>query len=246
MCTLTLAWRVFDEAPVVVAANRDESYGRPSEPPAARGDGVIAPRDAEAGGTWVGVTRDGLFVGITNRWVDGLAGERSRGLLVDDCLHAASAEAAAGHVGESCRDHEYDGFNLVIADAAAAVLLEWDGHLQVTDLEAGVHVVGNTGYDGTYFQPPARPEAGPEEAHNATRLRRELAPERGESADAWLDRAGAALGDHEFGVCIHDETHGFGTVSSTLIGAGTDGAIRYDHADGPPCEAAYEPVEFDG
>lgn len=244
MCTLTLAWRVFDEAPVVVAANRDESLGRPSEVPADRGDGVIAPRDARAGGTWMGVTRAGLFVGITNRWVGGLAGERSRGLLVDDCLRADSAAAAARRVEESCREHEYDGFNLVVADADSAILLEWDGYLTVTNLRPGVHVVGNTGYDGRYVEPPARPEAGPEEARNATRLRGELAPERGESADAWLDRAGAALGDHEFGVCIHED--GYGTVSSTLIRVSDDGDIRYDHADGPPCETAFEPVEIDG
>ncbi|MFC6785289.1 NRDE family protein [Halobaculum halobium] len=246
MCTLTLAWQVFDEAPVVVAANRDESYGRPSEPPADRGDGVIAPRDAKAGGTWMGVTHAGLFVGITNRWVDGLPGARSRGLLVDDCLRAESAEDAARYVEESCREHGYDGFNLVLADAGAAVLLEWDGYLTVTEFRPGVHVVGNTGYDGHYFEPVARPEAGPAEAQNATRLRAELAPERDESADAWLDRAGRALGTHEFGACVHDETRGFGTVSSTLIRVGVDGSLRYDHADGPPCEAAFESVEMWG
>lgn len=243
MCTLTLAWRVFDDAPVVVAANRDESYGRPSEPPADRGDGVIAPRDAKAGGTWMGVTHEGLFVGITNRWVDGLAGERSRGLLVDDCLHAESAEDAARHVEELCRAHEYDGFNLVLADAEAAVLLEWDGYLTVTEFRPGVHVVGNTGFDGHYFEPAARPDAGLAEARNATRLRAELGPERSESADAWLDRAGAALGNHEFGACIHDDARGFGTVSTTLIRVGIDGGIRYEHADGPPCETAFEPVQ---
>ena len=245
MCTLTLAWRAFEDDPVVVAANRDESYGRPSAPPTDRGDGVIAPRDARAGGTWMGVTRDGLFVGITNRWVEGLTGERSRGLLVDDCLHAGSADDAAGHVEESCRRHEYDGFNLVLADATTALLLEWDGTLSVTEFRPGVHVVGNTGYDGHYFEPPARPDAGPTEARNATRLRRELTPRQGESADAWLDRAGTALGDHAFDVCVHDEARGFGTVSSTLIRVGVDGSIRYDHADGPPCETAFESVDVD-
>ncbi|PSQ04087.1 hypothetical protein BRC97_12310 [Halobacteriales archaeon QS_6_71_20] len=243
MCTLTLAWRAFDGAPVAVAANRDESYGRPSEPPAEREPGVIAPRDAEAGGTWMGVTRDGLFVGITNRWVDGLAGERSRGLLVDDCLHADAAEEAARLVEASCRDHEYDGFNLVLADATAAILLEWDGRLSVTPLSPGVHVVVNVGHDGDYFEPPGRPAAGPEQGHNASRLRAHLAPEPGESADAWLDRAGAALGDHEFGVCVHGD--GFGTVSSSLLRVGDDGT-RYEYADGPPCETAFEPVGIDG
>ncbi|MFC7068213.1 NRDE family protein [Halobaculum lipolyticum] len=242
MCTLTLAWQVFDDAPVAVAANRDEALDRPSEPPADRGGGVIAPRDAEAGGTWMGVTRDGLFVGVTNRWVEGLAGERSRGLLVDDCLRAGSASEAAGLVEESCRAHEYDGFNLVVADRDDAILLEWDGYLTVTQFLPGVHVVGNVGYDGRFYRPERNPDLGPREARNATRLRRELHPAEGETADRWLDRAGAALGDHEFGVCVH--ANGYGTVSSTLIRVGDDG-LRYDHADGPPCETPYEPIRID-
>ncbi|MDR9382369.1 MAG: NRDE family protein, partial [Natronomonas sp.] len=54
MCTLIVAWRVFDDAPVCVAANRDEATDRPSSPPRVReGDRpVLAPRDERAGGTW--------------------------------------------------------------------------------------------------------------------------------------------------------------------------------------------------
>ena len=270
MCTLVIAWRAFADAPVAVAANRDEAVDRPSEPPAELEPGVVAPRDAEAGGTWVGYadasggeggedpsrdrdegaregdgtegpTGSGLFVGITNRWVEGLAAERSRGLLVRDCLRAASAEDAARVVEESCRDYEYDGFNLVLADANAALLIEWDGRLSVTTLDPGVHVIGNVGHDGTYFEPSVRPEAGPEEAHNARRLLDHLRPEAGEAAEAWLARAGDALGDHAFGVCVHTD-RGYGTRSSSLLLLGADGRRRYEFADGPPCETAYEVV----
>ena len=50
MCTLVLAWQVFADAPVVVAANRDELLDRPSEPPAVRDwePPAVAPLDAEA------------------------------------------------------------------------------------------------------------------------------------------------------------------------------------------------------
>ncbi|WP_435128297.1 NRDE family protein [Halobaculum sp. D14] len=240
MCTLTIAWRTFRDAPVVVAANRDEAVDRPAEPPAERDEGIVAPRDAEAGGTWMGATRDGLFVGVTNRWVEGLAGERSRGLLVDDCLHAESAEAAARLVESRCRDHEYDGFNLVVADADAALLLEWDGHLSVTPFEPGVHVVVNVGADGAFVEPPDRPDVGPEQAANARRLRDHLQVRPDESASSWLRRAGDALGDHEFGVCVHGD--GYGTVSSSLLLLGADGSRRYEYAAGPPCETPYEVV----
>ncbi|ESP89373.1 NRDE family protein [Candidatus Halobonum tyrrellensis] len=248
MCTLVLAWRAFADAPVVVAANRDEAVDRPSDPPAELEPGVVAPRDAEAGGTWVGYadteSPSGLFAGVTNRWVEGLAAERSRGLLVRDCLRADSAEDAARLVEESCREYEYDGFNLVLADANAALLLEWDGHLSVTNFDPGVHVVGNVGHDGTYFEPAGRPEAGPEEAHDARRLLDALRPEPGETAEPWLARAGDALGDHEFGVCVHTD-RGYGTRSSSLLLLGTGGRRRYEFADGPPCETAYEVVVDD-
>ncbi|MFB6109027.1 MAG: NRDE family protein [Haloplanus sp.] len=250
MCTLTLAWQVFADAPVVVAANRDERVGRPSEPPARSGSdpAVVAPRDAEAGGTWIGYNDAGLFVGVTNRWVEGLAAERSRGLLVADALRERSATDAARLVERAVDADEYDGFNLVVADANAAFLFEWDGRLRVTQLDPGVHVVVNVGAAlggggavvDAFVTPDAHPERGREQAENARAVREALVPEPGEDADSWLDRAAAVLSDHEFGVCVHED--GYGTRSSSLISLGADGA-RYLFAPGPPCETAYDLVE---
>ena len=243
MCTLTVAWQVFPDRPVLAAANRDESYGRPAQPPGEYEPGITAPRDAEAGGTWIGHTDDGLFVGVTNRWVEGLDAERSRGLLVRDALRTDDATAAARHVEQAVTADEYDGFNLLVADATAAILLEWDGQLSVTQLQPGVHVLVNVGIDGAFIEPPGRPDAGPRQADNARRLRSHLRPEPGETAGDWLGRAKAALGDHEFGVCVHGD--GFGTVSSSVITLGADGA-RYEYADGPPCETSFHPIATDG
>ena len=240
MCTLTLAWQVFTDAPVVAAANRDEARDRPSEPPSEIEPGVVAPRDAEAGGTWIGYTDDGLFAGLTNRWVEGLAGDRSRGLLVRDCLDHETATDAARSVERSVVETEYDGFNLLLADETAAILLAWDGHLTVTTLGPGVHVLGNVGLNGAFDEPPQRPSAGPKQAAEARRLRDHLQPEPGETADAWRDRAASALANHEFGVCVHGD--GYGTVSASLVTLFADGDARYDFADGPPCETSFERV----
>ncbi|QCJ47756.1 MULTISPECIES: NRDE family protein [Haloprofundus] len=258
MCTLTLAWQVFPDAPVVVAANRDEAFGRPSEPPARIEDdpAIVAPRDAEAGGTWVGYNEHGLFVGITNRWIDAdPAADRSRGLLVRDALRQESAEDAARLVERELDERSYDGFNLVVADATAAVLFEWDGRLRVSQFDPGVHVVVNVGADDTFTIPSVRSEVGERQAENARRLREALQPEPGESSEAWHDRAATALGDHEYGVCIHggiseqrsdgssgSPDGGFGTRSSSLVAIGDEGA-SYRFADGPPCETDYVRVE---
>ena len=242
MCTIVLAWQVFDGTPVAVAANRDERLDRPSQPPRQRhwGSRVVAPADEEADGTWIGYNEHGLLAAVTNRWVDAdLAGERSRGLLVRDALSHETAESAARAVERATREAEYEGFNLLLADENAAVLLEWDGQLAVRNFQPGVHVVVNVGADGDYRIPSHRPDVGEEQATNATRLHEAMVPDPGESADEWLDRAGETVSDHEYGVCVHGD--GFGTRSSSLVALGADREYRY--ADGPPCRTPYRPVE---
>ena len=258
MCTLTLAWQVFPEAPVVVAANRDEALDRPAEPPGrfASEPTVIAPRDGEAGGTWIGANEHGVFAGVTNRWLDApLAGERSRGLLVGDALEHESAEGAIRAIEREVDAREYDGFNLVVADERAAFLLEWDGHCYVRQFRPGVHVVVNVGAGDAAVVPRSHAERGEQQAENARQVGAALAPDPGETAGDWRERAAAVLADHDYGVCVHGD--GFGTRSSSLLtlspadsgGAGPDDRagtvgwrLDYAFADGPPCEAAFEPV----
>ena len=246
MCTLVVAWQVFTGHPVVVAANRDEALDRPSEPPAVIGKdpGVIAPRDADAGGTWIGYNEHGTFVAITNRWTDAdLAGERSRGLLVRDALDCESAEDAARLAEGAVETDEYEGFNLLVADENAAVLLEWDGGLRVGNLDSGVHVVMNVGAIGRVTIPSSWPERGEQQAANGRRVREALQPEPDEGAREWRDRAADVLGDHDYGVCVHHEEFDFGTRSSSLVTIDADGSSDYRYADGPPCRTEFEPVE---
>jgi uncharacterized protein with NRDE domain len=246
MCTLVLAWRVFADRPVAVAANRDESTDRDSNPPGvlSTDPDILAPSDVEAGGTWIGYNEHGLFVAVTNRWTDReLAGERSRGLLVRDALEADSAEAAARHAERAVERDEYEGFNLVVADDRAAVLLEWDGTMRVRNLDPGVHVVMNTGPIGDVAIPESWPERGEKQAENGRKVHAALQPGSGEGSEEWLSRAADVLGDHDYGVCVHHEEFGFGTRSSSLIAIDGEGSGTYRFADGPPCRTAFERVE---
>lgn len=242
MCTFTLAWQTFEDAPVVVAANRDEQFDRPTVPPARRDweAAVVAPADEEAGGTWLGYNEHGVLVALTNRWVEeNLSSERSRGLLVRDALGYETAEDAARHVEHELDEQSYDGFNLVVADAGAAILVEWWGGRRVRNLDPGVHIVVNVGANGEYVIPSHREDAGQRQARNADGVRARLQPEPGESSHEWLDRASAVISDHEYGVCIHGD--GFGTRSSSLIRM--DDEVTWQFADGPPCENDYKNVE---
>jgi uncharacterized protein with NRDE domain len=226
---LILAWRVFGDAPVAAAANRDEATDRPSRPPGVLDDDplVIAPQDEEAGGTWIGYNEHGVFVAITNRRTD-LEGERSRGLLVRDALTRATAADALAHVRAELAERQYAGFNLVVADARDATLVEWDGVLRSTDLEPGIHIVVNAGLDDSDEKAAAIRDAA--EGIDA------------DDAREWLDEVVPVLRDHDLGACVHGD--GFGTRSSSLLVVGADGRASYRFADGPPCETEYRPVSL--
>jgi hypothetical protein len=106
MCVLVIGWRVRDDAPVVLAANRDEAYDRESAPPetiAAGAGWALAPRDRRAGGTWIGLSSSGLVVAITNRRGGDFDPARpSRGELCRAALaagvHALSNDHALGEL----------------------------------------------------------------------------------------------------------------------------------------------------
>ncbi|MBL8251159.1 MAG: NRDE family protein, partial [Candidatus Competibacter sp.] len=68
MCLILIAYRYQPDYPLVVAANRDEFYERPTAALAAWDDAphVVAGRDLQAGGTWLGITRTGRFAALTN------------------------------------------------------------------------------------------------------------------------------------------------------------------------------------
>ena len=119
MCLIVLAWQVHPDYPLIVAANRDEFYARPAAPAGFWSDApdVLAGRDLEAGGTWLGVTRRQRFSALTNYREGGrkLAGTHSRGRLVADFLTAESdpqdylADVAARH-------GDYNGYSLFVGD----------------------------------------------------------------------------------------------------------------------------------
>jgi len=146
MCTLLLAWQVDPARPLIVAANRDEFRARPTAaahfwPEAPQ---LLAGRDLQAGGTWLGVTRQGRFAALTNVREPGVASAPeapSRGRLVAEFLRGTMAPGAylAGLDAGA-----YAGFNLVVGDMDALwYLSNRTGDLQ--PLAPGVHGVSNAG-----------------------------------------------------------------------------------------------------
>lgn len=149
MCLLFVAWRRHPGFPLVVAANRDEFHARPASPAAFWEDApeVLAGRDLEASGTWMGVTRGGRFAALTN-YREALPRDpalRSRGLLVGGFLTGSARACDYCEQALDARDR-YAGFNLFACDdVRGGGHLVWCSNRAVCsrDLSPGVYGLSN-------------------------------------------------------------------------------------------------------
>jgi uncharacterized protein with NRDE domain len=121
MCLILFAWNAHDNYPLILAANRDEFYERPSAPAAFWADApdLLAGRDLKAGGTWFGITRSGRLAAITNyRDPASLKTEApSRGHLVSDYLRGQE-NPEAYLLRLAPRAGLYNGFSLLVGDCS--------------------------------------------------------------------------------------------------------------------------------
>jgi uncharacterized protein with NRDE domain len=230
MCLIVFAWRVIPGVPVIAVANRDEFYDRPTAPaaPWPGHPNLIAGRDLEHGGSWMGITREGAngpkFAALTN--VRGPDERRpdapSRGALVADFLKGSlSAPEYLDLI--AARGDVYNGFNLVLGDAGN---LYWYSNRAGDDprngqpLEAGRIYGLSNGLLDSPWPKVTRTKAqfasllcqgAPEDAYfemlaDTTRVPDMRLPDTGVPLD-W-ERALSA-------VCIR--TPGYGTRSSTVV-----------------------------
>jgi uncharacterized protein with NRDE domain len=143
MCLILLAWRVAKE-PLVVAANRDEFHARPAAAATFWEDrpGILAGRDLEARGTWMGVSRGGKFAAVTNyRGAREPRAAESRGALVTRFLeNGESPGSYIARVRENASS--YSGFNLLVSDGNELWWMSNRGG-EPRRLEAGICGLGN-------------------------------------------------------------------------------------------------------
>lgn len=113
MCLILLAYRQHPDYPLILAANRDEFYQRPSRAADFWEDApILAGRDLQQGGTWLGLSRRGRIAAVTNyRDPAAPSGPRSRGELPTRCLTAESVPAAIAELKQEA--DQYSGFNLL-------------------------------------------------------------------------------------------------------------------------------------
>ncbi|QDV23674.1 NRDE family protein [Aureliella helgolandensis] len=146
MCLLAVLYRLVPESPILVAANREEYYDRPSQPPSIQSGKprVLCGLDQRAGGTWLGVNQHGMFVGVSSRRgnTDPL-GARSRGLLAREVLRTGNARKGVDKAMEELMTHRYEGLNLIVCDAESGWVVHADQEPDVVPLEEGLNIIGN-------------------------------------------------------------------------------------------------------
>lgn len=145
MCLIALAYKTHPEYDLIVAANRDEAYLRPTQ--AARFWGehphVLAGKDLEAGGTWMGINKAGKFAALTNYRDPSISkvNPPSRGGLVlnyltddyDTETYLKEIDANAG---------KYMGFNL-LAGTVGQLFHYSNQERKINRIQPGIHALSN-------------------------------------------------------------------------------------------------------
>jgi uncharacterized protein with NRDE domain len=234
MCLLAIQYATVEDAPILVAYNREELFDRPAQAPRIQSGKprVICGIDRKAGGTWLGVNQHRLFVCVTNRPKTHLPPEpRSRGLLCRELLNCPNAAEAAEMALDELSTGRYAGANYVCADAESASVIYGGDRITAVELTPGLHLMSSGNLDDHSDQ---RQEFA----------RRLLTLQKLDSSVAFLavasrtfsrkpDRAGRR------GVIVTGSD--YGTVSSTLIALATRTQNSvYQYAPGPPSDHAYD------
>jgi len=148
MCLILFAYQQHPRFPLIVIANRDEYYARPTREAHWWDDAeIFAGRDLEAGGTWLGVNRQGHIAAVTNVREPGGTGvgKKSRGDLTREYL--ATNEQPRDYLQRLSRhDQDFPGFNLLLGNPAGLWFYSNRDH-GIRQVEPGVFGVSNGAFD---------------------------------------------------------------------------------------------------
>lgn len=236
MCLIVFAWRPGHQLPLVMAANRDEFYARPSLPlgPWEDAPGLYGGRDLEAGGTWLGIGPHGRFAALTNiRDPRQPPFGRSRGELPVQFLRGPlGPEAFLTDAAQRAGD--YSGFNLVIGDRNELWLLNSRSGVPER-LSEGLYGLSNAGLD----TPWPKVEKGKAllsecliEPQVPSLL--DLLHDAQQAEDALLPDTGVGLNTERLLSSIFIATRSYGTRASTALLVKADGSrLLVERSYGP-------------
>ncbi len=152
MCLIAFAWNAHPRWRLLLLGNRDEAHARPTLPLAPWDDApqVLAGRDREAGGTWMGATPDGRAGVVTNvRDPTASLQGASRGLLVSDYLRGTASAATQAQALRAGAVH-YRPYNLLLFDAHDACFVSNHPRSRVQAVAPGIHGLSNADFDAPW------------------------------------------------------------------------------------------------
>jgi uncharacterized protein with NRDE domain len=251
MCLVLLGLSSHPDYHLIVAANRDEFYDRPTAAAGFWSDApdVLGGRDLQAGGTWLGVTLSGRFAAVTN-YRQGQrepAATRSRGLLVRDFLTGESGgmEYAERVQREAGR---YNGFNLIAGDSTGLFYYS-NREDRVRRLSPGVYGLSNHLLDTPWPKVTATKSAfGAALNGGGTELTEELfrlLSSRDPARDSELPSTGVGPEWERLLSSAFVLSESYGTRSSTVVLLSRMGSIVFVERTFGPRGAAGPEVRFE-
>ena len=251
MCLVLLALDHHPRWRLVVAANRDEFFARPTAPADFWADdpNVLAGRDLREGGTWMGVTRTGRFAAVTNVREPGRyrTDAVSRGFLVSNFLRSRAAPENFVR-GLAPYGGEYNGFNLLLGDRGQLVYFT-NREPEAWELDAGVYGLSNARLDTPWpkvvrgKEDLRRALEGPDDALESA-LFASLAL-RDPAPDAALPQTGVGAERERALSAAFIVTPEYGTRCSTVLLVGHDGEVRFTERTTVPGENRWTEVRHE-
>lgn len=242
MCLILFAYKKHPKYKLILAANRDEFFERPTASAHFWDDTpeIFAGRDLALNGTWLGITKSGRFACVTNyRNPNQTKGKISRGALVSNFLRGNNSVLNYLDKVESEAEN-YTGFNLLVGDfrngkdELAYFSNRGDG---IKTLDAGVYGLSNELLDSPW-QKVVRGKKNLEKVISApvlTDLLFEILQDRTFANDADLPDTGVGIEKERILSPCFIETPIYGTRSSSVVMIGNDNSIEFS-------EQSYHPV----
>ncbi|MBL8484920.1 MAG: NRDE family protein, partial [Rhodocyclaceae bacterium] len=232
MCLLFMALRAHPDYPLVVAANRDEFYARPTQPSEFWIDHpeLLAGRDLQSGGTWMGITRGGRFAALTNHRDPARVrpAAPSRGALVADylCGHDAPIDYQ-NKLAASAPAH--NAYNLLYGSAAQMRYFANTGAAP-HELAAGVYGLSNDMLDTPWPKVVKGKSLLAQALHAlpATEAMFELLRDDRIAPDENLPRTGVSLEWERLLSAAFVQSPDYGTRSSTVLLVAADGRVSWE------------------
>lgn len=246
MCIAVLAWQSHPDYPLILASNRDEFYTRSTRPAAWWGQSVslLAGRDEEAGGTWLGVNRSGRIALVTNVRAPTERNPHapSRGALVVAALQAGD-DIRPWLESTAQRTQAYNGYNLLVGDAlplrgpapvrraTTPRLAYFSNRLGAPPrlLAPGVYGLSNAFLDTPW------PKVVRSVSAFATRIAQrvdteslfEILADRALARDSMLPQTGVPQDWERALSAVQIRANGYGTRASTLVTVRRDGVVQF-------------------